>query len=811
MLRNYINTSFRNLKNRLPYTLINVIGLSVGLSCFLILIAYTKYEENYDGFHENKDQIYRVIFERYQGEQLLSLSPASMPALGNTVKNEIPEIKELTRFSNEGGGSIVKSDRITAEEEALFYADSDFFKMFSFELLSGNPNTALENPNSIVITKSMALKYFGDDNALNKELVVANEFGSATYNVTGISKDLPLNTDLKFNFLASFSSVFRGEKWFENSWMYWAFPTYVRISDNATMERVKKQLPAYIEKYKKDPVEADVTWKFSFQPLKDIHLKSDFRTDSMEQYTRFRTLNLLKIIGFLILLMSWVNYINLSTASSTERAKEIGIRKSLGANKNQISLQYLIEAGLVNGMAVLLSIAIVFLAIKPFSNLLGLNYSTEILLRPTFWASLFPIVVIGTIASGLYPAFVLASFKPTEVLKSKKINTVGNTSVRKILVGIQFVISILLVACTSIMIHQNNYMKAKDLGVDINDVIVMKKPQLPGKQEYQSRLNSFSNELRKATKAKYISASFGVPSIGTWGLAVWKSSEDTKTQKIHMVNGVDANYLITYDLKLLAGRNFEENRVADENTVIISKESMKILGIENPNDAIGVKLEMESFNDRIFEIIGVIDDYHHNSVHNKIGGVLLIPNTGIYSAPRYFSMKLENTESFNTTMNNAKKVYNQFFPGDLFDYFILKDKFQRQYIDDDRNQSVFTLFSFLAILLAYIGILGLSSFIAFLKIRDIAIHKVLGADRFVILWILAKEFLTVLIVASLIAIPIAIYVMKDWLNDFPYRISLNFWHFSLAFFSVFLITLLVIVYNTHKSLRKKPMDILNAE
>ena len=810
MILNYLKISFRNLKKRLPYTLVNVIGLSVGLACFLVLMAYTRYEEHYDDFQENKEQLYRIVFERYQGEELVSVSPATMPALGYRIKDEISGVNGMSRFSSVWG-SIVKNERVTSEENNLFYADSDFFNMFSFDLVAGNPNTVLKEPNSVVLTESIALKYFGKEDPLNKELEIANEYGTVKFNVTGIVKDLPLNTSFDFDLLCSFNSIYWGEGWFENHWMWWSFPTYLSISNNVNLETVKGQFPAFIEKYKANPVEADIVWKFDLQPIKDIHLKSDFRTELSKRGSRARTLNLLKIIALLILIISWVNYVNLSTASSTERAKEIGVRKSIGAYKRQISIQFLVEASLVNGIAVLLAIGIIFLAIKPFSNLLGLNYSTEILLQPIFWIYLIPIVVTSIIASGLYPALVLASFKPTEVLNSKTTSSPGSALVRKVLVGVQFTISILLIACTTIMVHQNNYMKQKDLGVNINNVLVVKQPLLVKKEIYESRLTSLINELQAVPEIKYASASFAVPSMSSWGLAVWKNSEDPETQQSHMVNGVDADYINAYDLKLIEGRNFDENRISDKNAVVVSKKSLQILDIEKPIDAIGVKIKMETFGDRLFEIIGIIDDYHHNSLKATIGGLILMPNTGLYSSPKFFSLKLEGSNlSVKKLISEVESVYKRFFPEDLFDFYILKDQFQLQYAEEDRNQNIFTVFSLLAIFLACIGILGLSSFITLLKTRDIAIRKVFGANKSVIFWLLSKEFFIVLIGASAVAIPIIVFFMNDWLEDFPYRISINPWHFVIAVFSILIITLMVVTFNLYKSLIKKPMEILRA-
>ncbi|WP_242202970.1 ABC transporter permease [Aestuariivivens insulae] len=810
MVLNFLKISLRNLKKRLPFTLINILGLSIGMSCFLLLMAYTKYEENYDDFQENKNQLYRIIFERYKGQELISVSPAVMPALGYKIKDEILGIKHMSRFSY--GGGIVKNERITAEEGKIFYADADFFKMFSFPLIVGNPSNVLESPNSMVLTKSSALKYFGKLNVIGKELEVSNEFGSVKFNITGIAKDLPLNTSFNFDFLCSYNSIYSGQGWFEHHWMWWSYPTIVSVSNTRDLENVKKQFPEFIKKYKTNPIEADVTWTFDFQPIQDIHLKSDFRKEALGRDSRARTLNLLKIIAILILVISWVNYINLSTASSTERAKEVAVRKFIGAYRSQISKQFLFEAGLINCMAALLSIGILFLVITPFSSLLGLDYSIEILMQPSFWSYLLPLVVFGIMASGLYPAFVLASFKPTDILKSKTISTTGSNTVRKVLVGVQFTISIILIACTVIMMHQNDFMKNQDLGVDINNVIVIKKPNFVEKQVYESRLNSFTKELQKSTKAEYVSASFGLPSIGSWGLAVWKSTEDSDTQQVHIVNGVDANYIPAYDLKLLAGRNFDENRVADESAAILSKKSLKILGIDNPNDAIDIGLRLEIFGDRVFHVIGVIDDYHHNSLKTEIGGMVLIPNTGYwYGSPRFFSLKSNGGLPINKVLEEAKHTYDTFFPGDLFEYYILKDKFQKQYVEEDRNQSVFTLFSVIAIFLACIGILGMSSFIAFMKMRDIAIRKVFGADKFVILWILSKEFLVVLIGASCVSIPVAIYFMGDWLADFPYRVSIGVWHFTTTIFLIVIITSIVIGINLYRSLSRKPIGVLKGE
>ncbi len=807
ILSSYFKIALRSLKKRLTYTLINVLGLSVGLASFLILIAYTNYEESYDGFHENKNEVYRIIFERKQNNETISVYPAIMPPLGDALKREIPEVQGMTRFSHKGG--VVKNEHITTDVKGLFYVDADFFKLFSFKLIAGDPKTALAHPRSIVITQEMATTYFGDKEPLGQVLKVANDYGKVDYKVTGVAENPPKNTSLDFQMLCTFETIYMRKKWLQNNWMFWGFETLISVKEGTDVSRVKQKLTVFANKHKTDPMEATVDWSFDLQPIQDIHLKSDFRPDALQRDSSARTIHLLKVIALLIVLISWVNYVNLSTASSSERAIEIGVLKSIGAHKRQITIQFLVESSIVFFMAVGLAIGFVFLLITPFCGLLDIEYGFDLVLQTEFWIRLPFIVFIGIIASGLYPAFVLASFKTTEVLKSKNMNAPSSAVVRKILVGFQFVISILLIVCTVIMIQQNNFMKQKDLGADIDNVIALRRPELKDNVKYRKSLKSFGKALEQISGVSGVSAGYSVPSMWTWSMAVWKTEEGPESQKTHMVTSIDENYIGIYGLKLLAGKNFEGNAKIDATKVIVSKKALELFGISTAEDALGTNIKVEGFQKRNFEIIGVVEDYHHLSLHQSLRSMVFLSNIGMFRFPKVFSLKLDNDAvSIKQTMAQVKTVFDRFFPGDIFEHSILKERYSLQYQEEDINQNVFTVFSLLAIVLSCVGVIGLSSFIALLKARDIAVHKVLGANKTSVFWQLSKEFMIVLAVAAVLAIPLVYVFMEDWLSNFPYRIAIALPHFIMAFVSVFAVMILVIFFNMYKALVKNPVHVL---
>lgn len=803
MLYNYLITTFRNLLKRWPYTLINILGLSLGLTCFLLLFAYTSYEKSFENFHKNKDNIYNIVMERYANGTLESKYRNVMPAMGFTIKDEISGIKHMTRFFRASYTNIISTNHFKKIEKKVFFSDADFFKMFSYSFIQGNPKTALSEPYSVVVTESSAKKYFGTTNVLGKSLKIGNDEITHLFKITAVIKDMPYNTEFKFDFLCSFNSLFKQAKWFQKNWVWWAFPTFISLEQEYTIPQIETQFPSYIKKYKKANNDANREWIFSFKNLKEYHLGSFYRNNTIDENKPLKTMHLLQFIALLIVIISWINYINLSTASASIRAKEVGIRKSLGSTKKQIITQFMIEAMVINSLASIIAIILLFVLVTPFGNLLNLQYTQDLITQKNIWLYLISIVSIGILASGIYPAFVLSSFKPIEVLKTKTITTPANRNIRKLLVGLQFFISLALMTCTLIISHQNYFLKNQDLKVDIHKKLIVSRPKFVNKKKFQKQFETFRDRLKTINGVTNASASKGVPSTVISGLAVWRKDLGIETQQVFHVISIDENYLDTYGLELIAGQNFPPLKTSNHKQVIISETMMKKMGFSSPEEAIGQTLGVEIFDDWKISIRGVLKDYSYLNSKQENIGLLLMQNTHVFKTPPHYTLSIDDNTPVNKVKKEARRIFTELYPDDLFEADLLKSFYSDAYIKEDNNQKVFSIFSSLAILLACIGIIGLASFIAFLKTKEINIRVLFGATLKDIAWILSKEFFIILMISVLLIIPVVIYFMNNWLNEFPYHISLQFWHFGLSITIVSGITLFIVGFNVIKVLSPK--------
>ncbi len=809
MIYNYILTSFRNLKKRWRYTLINVLGLSLGLTCFLLLFGYTSYEESFEDFHQNIDNIHLIEMYRYNDEHVESISPNVMPALGFNLKDEISGVKYLTRFFGDGAENFVRNDVVSASESKVFLADNDFFKIFNYEFILGSSEEALSAPLNIVITERVAKKYFSNKNPLGKQLQVGNRLGNDKYTITGVVKDLPLNTKIKFDFLCSITSLHHGKNWIQKDWVWWAFPTFITLEDEIKTSDIESQFPSYIKKHKTEKNDANRTWEFKLKPLKKLHLNSNYRDKGANLNKEAKKLNLFKFIALLIILISWINYINLSTATANERAKEVGVRKAIGASKKQIIIQFIIETILINLLAGTLAVLLLFITINPFALILNLHYINDVLNQIDIWKYLIFILSISVLISGVYPALIMSSFKPLAVLKSKTLNNTSNSTFRKILIGVQYCISIGLISSTIIIIHQNEFVKSKDLGVKISDKLVFRRPMFVKESDYQKRYESFRDRLKNEIKGiSNATASFSIPSKQSLGLAAWQHTKGVDSQTLHIINAVDENYITSYGLQLVAGNNFKKFNNGNKRQVILSEKSSSDLGFSSPKEAIGKKLGLEVYNNIIFTVVGVIKDYNFISPQYTERGIIFTRPLWFTKAPKYISLKLNQQLEFNTVKSEVKAIFKEVFPGNNYDTMILENEFLKIYENENRNQSIFSMFTSLAIFLACIGVLGLVSFIALLKTKELGLRKLFGASIKDLTWVLSKEFITIFISAVVIVIPIIFYYMKQWLEGYPYRISLNFWHFGIPIIVVGGITFLIICFNLFKVLKNNPVNSL---
>jgi len=781
MIFNYLITSFRNLIKRWPYSLVNLLGLTLGLTCFIFLFSFILYLESMDEFQPHKDEVHTVIFETYNGSNLEEKLTDIMPALGNTIKKEITGIKHVTHRKWQFG-SNVKNEHLASEESGVIYADNDYFKMFKVDLLRGDPETALIEPFSVVITEETAQRYFPSEDPIGKQVEIGNEYGNEKYTVTAIAKNFPQNTNFGFDFLCSFNSPFNNAKWFVESWTWYVFKTYISFEDGYTKEDILAQFPEYIKKYKTEKIAPDRTWKFRLEPISVRHLRS-YNPDGPENAPeRFHWV--IKILALLIVIISWVNYINLSTAGASERAKEVGIRKAIGATKTQIIKQFFIEATLLNVTAALLATGLSFILFNTFAQFLETGFTIDVLYYKKVWFYLAGITLIGILASGFYPSIVLGSFKSIDVLKTKSVTSPASARVRKILVGVQFFISMAFISTTAILVHQSEYERSLPLGIDYSNKVKVRKPKFTKKENYVKKYPSFIEQLKELPEVKSVTASYrAAPFSGLYSSA-WLISKGEKSKAIYDLEGIDENYIPDYKIKILFGRNFKPKGVGSEDEVILSQRTAERLGFEKPEEALGTKIGIAGFKERHFNVVGIVDNYKYRATNSKLRGNMMIQNTGYMDAPGVFSITINSMEQLSTVQEKIEEVYNHNFPNDVFSSQIVNDIYKRALKRQSSTKNLSLVFSGLAIILAFVGVFGLASFIALLKTKEIGLRKLFGAGNKNITWVLSKEFVIILCVITVLVVPLLVYLMRMYLSDFSSRITLSIWHFAIGFFGI---------------------------
>ncbi len=810
MIFNYIKIAFRNFKKRWPYFLINLLGLAIGMAAFLLLIGYTHFESNYESKHENRDNIYSVLMHRYQNGDLETTYSDCPNGIQTTIKNHVKGVKHVARYRSTFTDTFLRLDSVAATEKKVVYTDQDIFKILSINVLRGDREHLLDAPFTMVLTEEKAKKYFGAEDPIGKVIRIGNDFNNNDFKITGIVENLPKNTDLEFDFLMSFESAWYQQDWFQNNWTWWAFPTLLTLEKGYDITAVENQFPAYIEKYKPNDIDSNYDWKFTFQPLTEKHLHSNWLNKAINPDKEAKMINMLRYIAILILLISWINYINLSTASATERAKEVGVRKTLGGNRQQVFIQFLIEAFLINFIASLLSITIVWGVIKYFNEVIMIPGVSYFIKEKQLLAVFLLMPLLGVLIAGFYPARLISSFKSLEVLKTKTTTSPASAITRKFLVGFQFSVSMLLISATVIMMHQNRFLLNKDIGIAIKDKLIIKNPRFPKWEDWIESYPSFRDRLAKIPGVTKASVSSGIPSQVAGYMAAWRVEDGIETQQSFNQNGIDQHYIDNYGIKIIAGRNFSHDHTIQPNEVILSETACRRLGYTSYEDAIGRKMEMEGMDGRQFTIVGVVKDYYYGNLKREQPGIYFVKNVGNMAGPNSFSLKLNGQRSVADITADAKVIFDEMYPDDVFNTAMLEDIYREGYEQEVREQSIFKAFSLIAILLAIIGLIGLTSFIAQLKIKEVSIRKVLGANSKDISWLLSKEFLSVVIISVIIVIPLVIYFMRKWLMDYPYRIEIQPWHFMIAIVLVMLITSLVIVFNMLKVVRITPAKVLKS-
>lgn len=803
MLWNNLKIAWRNLlKNRLQSG-INIIGLSIGVVVFLLLLQYVQFEKSYDIWHQDHEDIYRLRFDRIY-EDKHDKSAGITPFVGPYLQAEFPEILAYTKLWSVDN-SIIKYKDKTFRQDGIYYADSSFFKVFSYPVIQGDPSTCLNDLNTVVLTTSTAKKYFGKEDPIGKSIQYNSNGTLREYVVTAITADCPDNTHLKFEMLFSFKTLVQATDGRAHDFTYgWnAFLTYLRFQPQTNISAFEKKLENFTSTHYARLKEQNVTAHLLLQPLSTIHLHSNLRFEP-ETNGNYRLVNFLYILAFCILGVGWFNYINLATAKATERAKEVGIRKVNGAQRMDLIRQFLTESLVLNGISILLAIALLGFLHPLFNGLVEKEIPASMLLVSGHWKLIITVLFLGALLAGLYPAIVLASFSPVSAFNDQW-QRIHGLSLRNVLVIFQFAASAILIAGTLVVSKQINYMRDQDLGVNLDRVLVLNGPDFID-STYTTRFESFKQDIQQGKEISNITNATNIPGreIAWVNNGVrWAKKPETEPNSVPFV-AVGDHFFETFDLDLIAGRYFANDFGLDSNKIILTETTVKKLGFANPESAIS---EQIINSDEVYEVIGVIEDFNQQALNFEY-----LPVTFVYfpNVSNYYAIKL-NTDNYQSALSRLEQQWDAHFPGNPFDYFFLDEFFNRQYEADQRFGKVFGIFSILAILIAVMGLFGLSTLVITRRTKEIGIRKVLGASIWNLLVHLSKDYLKLIVLASVLACPLIFYLSNLWLNNYAFRIDINWWMFVIPALSITLIALITMAFRSIKAARANPVEALKYE
>lgn len=804
MFRNYFITTFRNLKKIKLFSMINILGLAIGMSACLLILHYVNFEKSYDTFHKNSDRIYRIRYERYSEDGSAQKFASCAPPVGYLIRERHSEVEKVGRVLHYSAGVSYKN--IKFMEDRMYFAEPQIFEIFYFQFLSGNPTVELAQPNKAFVSQSTANKYFGNENPVGKIISVDKQYH---YEIAGVFENIPQNSHIKFDIVLPWKNLEKqyGPDYTEN-WGHSGSFTYVLLKQNTTLaeynkrieELVDKELGEYLKKY-------NMIWKFPLQPIKDIHLTSHYAQE-YEANGNEDAVNFLFIIAFFIIIMAWVNYINLSTARSLTRAKEVGLRKVVGASRKQLMIQFFGETLIVNLFALFLAGGMIELALPYFSNFTGISNKFSIWTQLQTWYAIVGMFMVGVFLSGLYPVIALSSFNPTTVLKGKLGNSTQGINLRKVLIVFQFVMSIILITGTFAVYKQITFLKNQNLGFDIDQTMVVKLPRVRD-ESFEAKVKTYKSDLLNETNIEKMCIVTEVPGRQIYWDAggIMKAGEDISKSKNYQIVGIDYDFVDVFDLNILYGRNFSPEFETEEENLILNETAVRWMGFESSKAAVGQQV---SYWRNIYTVIGVLKDYHQQSPKMAFEPHIFRFMPHGRGNRGHFAIKIQS-HNIRETVKLVQQKYGAFFPGNPFEYFFLDEYFDQQYKADELFGKVFGMFSFLAIFVTSLGILGLSSFMAIQRTKEIGIRKVLGADVSRILVLLSKDFVTLILLSFVVSIPLTYWAINEWLNSFAQKMDLNLWLYIFPLIIVCIITMFTMGSHVVRAALANPVESLRYE
>ncbi|HEX6227155.1 MAG TPA: ABC transporter permease [Chryseolinea sp.] len=803
MLKNYLNIAWRTIVKTKVFSMINIFGLAVGMAAFMFIIQYVQFERSYEAFNKNADNIYRITLDLYNGKEFVVTDCETYAPVGPLLKEKMPEVVDYVRMYHNDGLKDIEANNRKFLEEGIYFADPSAFNFFAIDLLHGDPLTALSAPYKAVLSETMAKKYFGRTDALGESF----KMGASVYQVSAIMKDVPYTTHLKFNTLVSHATLGQMYSWYkEDSWNGNNEYTYLQLEPGTSLSSFNSKLVTFAKSLH-DKIGDE---RFVAEPIKDIHLYSN-KSFEPEVNGSAKTVYSLLVIAIFIIVIAWVNYINLSTARAIERAKEVGIRKVMGSLRSQLIFQFLAESAIVNIIAAALAFVLFQTGLPFFRTITGQPLSLDIVGSATFWYVYLAILGVGTLLSGFYPAIVLSSFKPVTVLKGKFRTSSHGQRLRQGLVVFQFGATVILMIGMSAVYLQLKHLRTIDLGMSLDQTLVVRAPYLEGGDSIAKvKQQALETALLLNPSVQTVAGSEIVPGLSQHEMSttssVTKVGEEKKSSYTYYFFSIDAGFLPALELKLLAGRNFEAG-MPNHDMVIINEEAVYRLGFSSPEEALGSKISfITRRKGQPSTIIGVVAKYYQQSPKEQQIPLLLRYEDNA----DYFSIRL-NTDNMSKTLAEVKEIWNQVFPNTVFHYFFLDEKYDQQYSADMQFGKVVATFSGLAVFIACLGLFGLSAFTIVQRTKEIGIRKVLGASVLQIVHLLSKDFGKVVLLASLLALPIAYIATKQWLSGYAVKITLNVWMFLFPVIIIFTIAILTVSFQTIKTALENPSGSLRQE
>lgn len=797
MFNNYFKISFRNLIKYPSNTFIHILGLALGLTAFLFIDQYISFEKTYDNFHPLPNQLYRLTTDEVREGQIQVRDAMSFAPSGLALQEEVPEIISHTT-TLQIDAMVFRKDEEPVEERSVIAVDSNFLNLFGYEVIAGNKETMLVEPYTVVLTESQADKYFGNNDPVGQSIEMLGSF-NRPFKVTGVIRDVPANTHYDFNTLVSlrsFQERVEGDAW--NGYNYY---TYLRVQPGTDREELQAKMPALSRKYMGDQSRL----VFNLQPVTDIHLYSDF-TFEPQIHGSAKAVRFLSVISMFILIIAWVNYINLSTARAMERAREVGLRKVVGAQRKQLMGQFLVESFLTNFAGAFFALLLSILLLPYFNELVGKTILASIFASSSFMWKLLLFFLIGTMITGFYPALVMSSFRPAGVLKGTFSRTGRGSSLRKALVVVQFAASLMLVAGTVIIYQQIRYMTGKDLGIDTAQVIGFANP--PNRESYEA----FTEELRRTNTITAVGGIGNLPGggsseIGSSSGGVRIVGKTDLVESTVYVTGMDDRAIPTLDLEVLHGRNFDRERAVDSTGVILNEALLQLLNVSDPEQVVGQYFQFGRNPDNArFPIVGIINDYNRSTLKGNVEPTVFFHQND----PSATLIKLKESD-LNEGLDQVENIWNRFFPDAPFTYAFLDQRFEQLYQEDKKFGYLFLNFALLAIFVASMGLFGLSSYMSLQRTKEVGVRKVLGASTSSIVLLFFKDFLWLIVIAIAIGTPLTFLGMNDWLNSYAYRIHFPWWIMVATILLVAVLAFLTVSFQTLKLALLNPAKTIRHE